>query len=134
MPTFLHFHLPQGTPWITYGRDVLGRIVATPTYAWARFIVVVAGTEMLDRAHGLLIEWVARCVSISTYFGVFLMFSSMNARFGRLAEELGYAIDRADTPAIGYMVVRFVLLGGEYFLVRMLERTVSFFFFAWSVG
>ena len=71
MPTFLHFLFHQGYPRIIRsGRDVMARVVAMPTYTWACLIVVVAGTEILERAHEFAVEWAAKCVSISIHFDV----------------------------------------------------------------
>ena len=67
-----------------------------------------------------------------------LTFSSTRASFGHLTDELTGAIGRFDIPHVQCTAVRLALLGGEIILVRFLvfglDRAVSFFFFAWSVG
>ena len=124
---------------ICYGRDFVSRVIATPTYMWACFIIIVAGMEVLELAHGFAVDWDARCVPISTVL-MLLIFSSTSARFRYFSEELRNAIFRADVPLIKYMAARLLLLGGEIVLVRfavhMLERMVCFSFFCspWSVG
>jgi hypothetical protein len=103
-----------------------------PTYTWVCFIVVVAGTEILERAHGFAAEWAAKCLSISTYL-MLLMFSSVKVRLGHVTKELVDAIGRKDIPLIQHTATRLVLLGGEFVLLRFvacrLERAVSLFFF-----
>ena len=71
MLIFLNRLFPQGLARIIpYGRGVMARINAMPIYAWARLVVVVAGTEMLERARGFVVNWAARYVSFSTRFDV----------------------------------------------------------------
>lgn len=71
MPIFLNHLFPQGLARIIpYGRGVMARINAMPIYAWARLVIIVAGTEMLERARGFAVNWAARYVSFSTRFDV----------------------------------------------------------------
>lgn len=46
------------------------RIVATHVYVWVRPILIEAGREVLDRGQEILAGWTAKCVSLSSYFGV----------------------------------------------------------------
>jgi hypothetical protein len=54
-----------------YGQDLMGRIIASDAYAWARPILIEVGVELLERARVLAVGWSTRCVSlISFFFGV----------------------------------------------------------------
>jgi len=61
----LNLVFSQPPSWIVlFGKDLMARVVATDAYAWARYIVIEGGTELLDRGLVFAKEWSARCVLI----------------------------------------------------------------------
>jgi hypothetical protein len=131
----LNLIFPQGPQIIRYGWDVIARVMATRTYAWVRSIVVEAVIELLERAHGFMVEWSARCVKFIALLFL-LTFSSANAQTVHFMNEFCDAFRRADWPRLKYTALRVVLLAGEVFLlhvgIALLLEAVSFFFLAWS--
>lgn len=130
MPAILQvFSLQHIYDIIGYGQGIVARIMATRAYAWARPIVVESAVVVVEQARAMAVEHAARCVSISSHFGILMPFFRSNVMFISFTDEARAAFLQTDHARLRVVLVGAAVAFGEVLLLNLavhwLGRAVS---------
>jgi hypothetical protein len=107
----------------------MAHVMATHAYAWARPIVVESAAVVVEQAHAMAVGHAARCVSISSHFGILMPFFRSNAIFISFTDEVCAAFLQTDYAHLRVVLVGATVAFGEVLLLNLavhwLGRAVS---------